>query len=47
MMEWWQCVDEDHASDKDPELMKHVRIYQRLRAQHQTVEAFCQVARVP
>ena len=44
-LEWWECVDADATTANNPELLKHARIYQRLRAQHQTVEAFCQVPR--
>jgi len=40
--EWWECADEE-----DEEAAKHLRIYQKLRAQHQTVGAFCEVGTCP
>ena len=39
-LEWWQ-----QGQPEDSEEAKHMAIYRRMRAQHQTVEAFCQVVR--
>ena len=40
---WWQREDEAECPQESTELTKMVRIYQRLRAQNQTVPAYDQV----